>query len=183
MPNPLWTVPLKNTLLTVDLPHRGTPYSTWTCPCAKRPYLGWTCPTSNTPLTVDLTHNRTPYSSWTSPTRDHPTHCWPAPPRNTLLTLDHVEHLLNQCYTNCKGRGHTDTHFRYRLTLQFIEQISQFVEKGNMIHLAGGQNSYHKYKSCLGAFPAMSAWRHLREQRHQRSPGRRPGGTLLIAYN
>ena len=46
--------PGRNTLLTVDLPHRGTPYSPWTCLTAEHPTHCGPAPLRNTLLTTDL---------------------------------------------------------------------------------------------------------------------------------
>ena len=66
----------RNTLLTVDLPYSGTPFSRWTCPTAEHPNHCGSAPLQNTLLIVDLLHRGKPYS------------CGPAPPWNTRLNLD-----------------------------------------------------------------------------------------------
>ena len=81
----LGTSPSWNTLLTMDLPHRRTPYSPWTLP------------TWNTLLTVDLPHRGTPYSPWTCPT-------W-----NTLLTQQRRPlKLIASDSTTTDNSQHTD---------------------------------------------------------------------------
>ena len=87
-PTHSWPAPPQNTLLTVNLPHRGTPYSLWTCPTAEHLSHLWPSPPWNKLLTLDLPHRGTRYSPRTCPTAEHPTHRGPAPPPNTLLTLD-----------------------------------------------------------------------------------------------
>ena len=77
-----------NTLLTVDLNHRETPYSPWACPTAEHPTHHGPAPQRNTLLTMDLPHHGKPFSLWTCPTAEQPTNYGPAPLWNTLLTMD-----------------------------------------------------------------------------------------------
>ena len=56
-----WPAQRRNTLLTVDLLLRGTPYSTWTLAHSGTPYSPWPAPPRNTLLTVDLPRRGTFY--------------------------------------------------------------------------------------------------------------------------
>ena len=73
--------PPRNPLLTVDLHHRGKSYSPWTCQNAEHPTHLGTSPLQKTHLTV------------TCLTANYQTHRVPASPQNTLLTLElpHIE--------------------------------------------------------------------------------------------
>ena len=53
--------PPRDTLLSVDLPHRVTPYSQCTWPTAEHPTHCGPAQLRNTLLTVDLPHRGTPY--------------------------------------------------------------------------------------------------------------------------
>ena len=75
-PTHLGHAPSRNTLLTLDLPHRGKPTH-------HRPD-----PPQNTLLTKDLSHRGTPFSSWAFLNTEYSTNLGPTPPRNTLLTVD-----------------------------------------------------------------------------------------------
>ena len=88
-PQPPW-----NTLLTVGVPHGGTPHSPWTCPTAEHPTHHGPAPPRKTLLTVDMPHSGTTHQLWTCPTVEHPTHHGPASPQNTLLTVASLQNTL-----------------------------------------------------------------------------------------
>ena len=131
--------PLRKTLLTVDLPHCGTPHSPWTFNIAKHPTHCGLASQGNTLLTfdlptVDLQHCKTPFSLWTCPTVEFPIHCGPAPPRNTLLTFDlpQMEHPTHSRQEDFKltilrkgtsDRHQTDAYIMNRRKGQFVVNI------------------------------------------------------------
>ena len=49
----------KKTLLTLNLPHRGTPYSPWACPTVDHPTHRGPAPPRNTLISLDLLHMKT----------------------------------------------------------------------------------------------------------------------------
>ena len=53
--------PPRNTLLNLDLPNRGSPYSPWTCPTTEHPTHRGPDPPGNTLLIVDLPHRGIPH--------------------------------------------------------------------------------------------------------------------------
>ena len=66
-PTHLGSSPQRNTLLTMDLPHRRTPYSPWIFPTAEHPTHRGPASPRNTLLTMDMPHRGTPYLPWTCP--------------------------------------------------------------------------------------------------------------------
>ena len=108
-------LPSNTPLLTVDLPHFRTPFSSLTCPTAEHTTHHGHAPPWNTLFTMYLPHYGTPYSMRTCPTAEHPTHWGPVPPRNNLLTMD----LPHRVTTYSPWTFPTD-----RQTLQLIEPIS-----------------------------------------------------------
>ena len=79
-PAPPW-----NTLLSVDLPHRG------------RPKYPWTFPLRNSLIIVVLPHRGIRYPPWTVPPAEHPTHRGPFPMQSTLLNSDFPHRIT--CYS------------------------------------------------------------------------------------
>ena len=106
----------KKTLLTVNLPHLGTPYLYWTSTIAEHPSHSRPAPPQYTLLTLDLPHHGTPYSLWTSTIAEHPSHRGPATPKTpyslwTCLTAERPTHcgsakpqktLFIKCLPHCR---------------------------------------------------------------------------------